>query len=187
MINQSQFFTRWRPISNAGKRHRYFEIIGDQVDAVWNGFSRPIVYADISGAFSVADVVDTNSARPRIAVSILTWDVDNRVSTNVPVTYEYMLRVAASVGLGYIPQYQGERLLTTAKLVIWSAPPDFGTNSFTKFRFKVKTFGQENPYDAGGYLQDPYPYDITLATDIYTEPYPVDSDPLINANQFPIS
>ncbi len=187
MITRSSFFTRWRPFTNAGKRHRFFEIIGDQVDAVWNGFSRPIVYADISGAFSVAGVVDTNSARPRIAVTVLSYDEDNRVNDNIPVISQYMIRPGTSVGLGYIPIYRGERLGPVAKLVIWSAPPDFGTNSFTKFRFKVKTFGQENPYTATAFLQEPYPYNITLETDIYTEDYPVDSDPIINANQFPIS
>lgn len=187
MITSPQFYTRWRPELQAGKRHRSFIVHRLQSDALWTGFSRPLMSADISGAFSVAKVEDQGSARPHIAVSVVTWDALNLATEDVPVTYHYMLRTGASVGLGYIPLYTGERLLSTAQIYFWSAPPPFGTTALTGFQIKILTFGQANPFDNSGYVQQQELYTIALNELLYTEPYPVDSDPTIEANQFPIS
>jgi hypothetical protein len=189
--NNPQFFTQWKPLTQAGKRHRSFIINSPQLEDIsWNGFSRPILRADISGVKSIAGLNDRGSAKPIIAVSVVTWNPANTVSVNVPVIEHYLIRKAQSVALSYIPPYTGQRLQSTSYLYFWTAPPPFGTESLTEFTIQILAYGLENPFNSTGYLREQDAPDITLETLLYTGDYPIphpDPSTIIYANQFAIS
>ena len=175
-MNQNpQFFTRWKPLTQAGKRHRSFVINAPQTTALWTGFSRPILSVDISGAKTIAGVKDLLSARPIIAVSVVTWDDENTVPDhpNIKVLYQYMIRRAQAVNLDYIPDYQNERLLSRSAVYFWTAPPPFGTAALTAFSLEILTYGQYNPFNSTGYLTEQTPLDLTYDNLLYTVDYPV--------------
>jgi len=188
-VRRSSFFTQWKPFGQAGKRHRSFIVRSAGFDAIWNGFSRPTVSADISGVKSVAGINDRGSSIPIIPVSVITWDPDNMATDDIPVIYHYIIRRGLAAELDYLPLYNTDRLLPQSRIYFWSAPPLYSsqTNSRTTFDIEILCYGQENPFNSSGYVIGQPSISITLETLLYTEPYPIDSDPIIDANQFAIS
>jgi len=182
MINQSQFFTRHRPWLQAGPRQKSFNVYSPNIQAEWTGASRVIARLDISGSLQIQDVLNKLSAVDYVAVSVVTWDANNTVTANIPVTEHYMIRAGTSAGLQYIPPYTNQRLKPSAYLYFWSAPPTYGTNAVTAFEYEIFAQGSENPFDQFGYVNVQNTSGNPPVYKLYTVDYPVTTAPIINTN-----
>ena len=170
-----QFWTRWVPVAQAGARHRSFRAFAENVPAVWNGFSRPVLSIDISGVKSVAEVVDQGEADPIIPVSVITWHPDDIVENNVHNTEHYMLQKGTAKQLTYIPDYNNQPLKPQARLYFWSAPPLYGAESLTSFDMLIKILGVENPFSSVGYLTEQPTLVMEKTPNLYSTNYPINS------------